>query len=71
MKKLISFLVILGATLSASAAIKFPKFRAQEIDKIEIGYGVQLADVDGDGKTDIVLADKREFAWYQNPSWKK
>jgi hypothetical protein len=71
MKKLISSLLILGAALSASAAIKFPKFRAQEIDKIEVGYGVQLADVDGDGKTDIVLADKREFAWYQNPSWKK
>lgn len=71
MKKLIPFFLILGAALPASAAIKFPTFRAQEIDKIEIGYGVQLADVDGDGKTDIVLADKEEFAWYQNPSWKK
>lgn len=71
MKKLLSSLLIVGAVLPVSAAIKFPKFRAQEIDKIEIGYGVQLADVDGDGKTDIVLADKEEFAWYQNPSWKK
>ena len=71
MKKLIVSLLLPGAAVSAFADIKFPKFRAQEIDKIEIGYGVQLADVDGDGKTDIVLADKREFAWYQNPSWKK
>src|SRR5437762_3804382 len=30
-----------------------PKFRAVEIDtKIEIGYGVAVADVDGDGKPD-------------------
>ena len=70
MKKTISLLLV-GAAVSASAEIQFPSFRAQEIDKIEIGYGIQLADVDGDGKTDIVLADKREFAWYQNPSWKK
>jgi hypothetical protein len=29
------------------------------------------ADVNGDGKTDIVLADKKTIQWYQNPSWKK
>ncbi|MEM7234464.1 MAG: VCBS repeat-containing protein, partial [Planctomycetota bacterium] len=42
-----------------------------EIDKIDIGYGVQLADVDGDGLTDIVLADKSTIQWYENPTWKK
>lgn len=42
-----------------------------EIDQIEIGYGAQLTDVDGDGLTDIVLADKRTVQWYQNPSWEK
>ena len=40
------------------------KFKQQKIDDIEIGYGIQLADVDGDKKTDIVLADKKTIQWY-------
>ena len=42
-----------------------------EIDTIEIGYGLQMADVNGDGKTDIVLADKSTVQWYENPNWTK
>ncbi|SVE52116.1 uncharacterized protein METZ01_LOCUS504970, partial [marine metagenome] len=49
-----------------------PKFRQQDIDQeVGVGYGLQLADMNGDGKTDIVLVDKDKVAWYQNPSWKK
>jgi len=47
------------------------KWKAVTIDKIQIGYGLQMADVNGDGKTDIVLADKKTFQWYENPSWTK
>jgi hypothetical protein len=48
------------------------KFNAVQIDdKVEIGYGVTVADVDGDGKPDILLADKKQFVWYKNPSWQK
>ena len=48
------------------------KFEPQTIDpQIAIGYGLAIGDVDGDGDQDILLADKRDFLWYENPSWKK
>jgi len=56
---------------SGAAELKTPRFRAVEIDaKIEIGYGVTVADIDGDKKPDIILADKNQIVWYQNPIWK-
>ncbi len=49
-----------------------PEFEAQTIDNnISIGYGLALGDVDGDGKPDILLADKKQFVWYRNGDWKK
>ncbi len=49
-----------------------PQFKAQTIDSnIAIGYGIALGDVDGDGKPDILLADKKQFVWYRNGDWKK
>lgn len=46
-------------------------WRKVTIDEIQVGYGVQLTDVNGDSKTDIVLADKKTIQWYENPSWTK
>src|SRR5512145_443278 len=69
-------LVLLFTAAAVGAAVAAappePKFRRQVIDdKIEIGYGVAAADVDGDKKIDILLADKRQFAWYRNPTWER
>lgn len=67
----VSFFVVL-ATASLGIAEELPKFEAQVVDdKVAIGYGTALEDVDGDGKIDILLADKRQFVWYRNPSWEK
>lgn len=49
-----------------------PKFRAVNVDtNIAIGYGVAIADVDGDRRPDIVLCDKAQIVWYRNPGWEK
>jgi hypothetical protein len=56
----------------AAAEPSVSGFRAVDVDtRIEIGYGVTVADVDGDGKPDILLADKKQFVWYRNPGWEK
>ena len=73
MRMLIAILLATGLSLggTSSVAEDLPAFtwRAETIDRISIGYGVQLTDVDGDGRTDIVLADKKTFQWYHNPDW--
>jgi hypothetical protein len=68
MKLILSALI---GVLPLLAAEK-PAFRAQDIDtKVGIGYGLAIADVNGDSKTDILLADARQIVWYQNPAWTK
>ena len=53
-------------------AAETSNFRAQDIDtKVEIGYGLAIADVNGDGKKDVLLADKNLIVWYENPNWSK
>ncbi len=64
-------LITLALSLRA-AEPPVPHFRAVEIDsKIEIGYAVTVADVDGDHKPDILVVDKKQIVWYRNPSWEK
>src|SRR5215212_5782389 len=65
------FIISLGQLLNLIQTPQ-PNFKEQTIDNnISIGYGLALGDVDGDGKPDILLADKKQFVWYRNGDWKK
>jgi hypothetical protein len=64
-------LLSLCAALSVASAFS-AQFKEQTIDdKIGIGYGLAIADVNGDKKKDILLVDAAEVAWYENPTWQK
>ncbi|WP_367872193.1 FG-GAP repeat domain-containing protein [Luteolibacter sp. Populi] len=68
----IPFLLLLASPIYALPEAPAAKFRAQTLDaKLGIGYGLSIADIDGDGKDDIVLVDAKETVWYRNPDWTK
>ncbi len=48
------------------------RWKTHEVGKIPHGYQVAVADVNGDGKPDILALSSQEsiVAWYENPSWK-
>jgi len=51
----------------------FPTFQPHLIDPLvgKVCYAVTVADVNGDGKQDIVAVSENRVLWYQNPSWDK
>src|SRR5215472_3401960 len=63
--------LLVAAMSNPVIAADFPKFRAQQLDeKLTVGYGVLLVDINGDKKPDIVVADSRRVIWFENPTWK-
>ena len=69
---LLVLLLMVSLHTETWGADAFPKFREHVIDP-EVGrvcYAVTLADVDGDGKQDIVAVADNRVRWYHNPTWK-
>jgi len=68
------FAGLLTACQVADAQRGFVDFEKNTLDEsMRGGYGVEVADVDGDGLTDIVAlsTNPAQFAWYKNPGWEK
>jgi hypothetical protein len=64
-----SLAILALITLPLSAELKF---RAQEIQKdFGVVYAVITADVNHDGKPDIVAINPTQVVWFENPSWEK
>ncbi|TVQ05566.1 MAG: VCBS repeat-containing protein [Balneolaceae bacterium] len=53
-------------------SIPEPQFEVQVIDdRVSIGYGLAIGDVNGNGRPDILLADKNQIVWYRNGDWQR
>jgi hypothetical protein len=67
------FLISLGSAFVESAFAGCPKFVELVIDP-RVGvvcYAVTKADVNGDGKLDIVAVSENRVQWYEAPTWTK
>lgn len=66
------FLALAAGPFAGAAEPPPLRVRAQTIDPaIQIGYGLAISDVDGDGKDDVLLADAKQIVWYRAPNWEK
>jgi hypothetical protein len=66
---LVALIVVGGVPVSAQSAAS-QRFRSEEIEReLGVGYAVSLVDVNGDGKSDIVVVDQTRVVWYENPGW--
>lgn len=61
------------APAAVPAPTALPKFKRIVIDPHvgNVCYALSLADVNGDGKPDIVAVSENAVYWYENPSWRK
>lgn len=63
------FALVALAVLPAFADLKF---RPQEIQgQFGVVYAVTTADVNNDGKPDVVAINGTTLAWWENPTWKR
>jgi aldos-2-ulose dehydratase/isomerase family protein/VCBS repeat protein len=65
------FAALALAIVAAPASGGELRFRTQQIsDKLGIGYAVTMADLNDDGRSDIVVVDTDRVIWFENPNWR-
>lgn len=70
MAKFLIAAALFGA-LAPLALAEPPDFETLEIEKgLTVGYAVRVADLNGDQRPDLVVADSRRVLWYENPTWR-
>jgi len=63
--------ILMTSSLLPAADSVIANFKMQEIaTDLTVGYATIIADVNGDGKPDIVVVDSKRVVWYENPTWK-
>lgn len=56
----------------AALFTKGPQFTAETVDdQVSMAHSLAIGDVDGDGRPDILLADRSQLVWYRNGDWKR
>lgn len=71
-RPLFLFASLLTACQVADAQRGFVEFTRDVLDDtLQGGYGVEVADIDGDGRQDIVAlsTNPARFVWFRNPDW--
>jgi len=66
-------IAVVAVSPAPGRAAEFPAFRAQELDPNvgKVCYAVTTADVNGDGKLDVVAVTEDAVVWFANPGWEK
>lgn len=72
MQRLLFLCVVILSSAAAPSQVERPGFKEQVVDpNAGVGYAVTVADINHDGKTDIVVVTENpdQVVWYENPSW--
>jgi hypothetical protein len=61
---------LLCIVVASMSFADLPKFEITEIETgLQVGYAVRIADVNNDGRPDVIVLDSKRVIWYESPAW--